>query len=195
MEGGPKKLPSIETKKLVNNETGSSITESLFHEEPKKENFASPFSPDDINIKVLQLLAFGYTNLDIANELGLRKYQLKDRLRWIAQKIAVDNLGSGMRQRIIQKAIELKLIPEVEPVGEHKLYKSLTRAEIQILEEMVKMPGITNKELAKKFDKAELTVKDQLKSIFDKLGVSNRFEATIFYKARQNTAPKSEPTN
>lgn len=54
----------------------------------------------------------------------------------------------------------------------------LTKREMEILGTIV--AGFTNKEIAKKFNLSEDTVKHHLTNIFDKVGVSSRLELALF---------------
>lgn len=54
----------------------------------------------------------------------------------------------------------------------------LTRRELEIMSTIV--AGYTNKEIARKFNLSEDTVKHHLTNIFDKLGVSSRLELALF---------------
>jgi two-component system, NarL family, nitrate/nitrite response regulator NarL len=58
----------------------------------------------------------------------------------------------------------------------------LTRRELEIVAEVAE--GCTNKNIADKLSIAEQTVKHHLTSIFQKVGVSNRLELTVFARHR-----------
>jgi two-component system, NarL family, nitrate/nitrite response regulator NarL len=54
----------------------------------------------------------------------------------------------------------------------------LTARELEVIARIVE--GYSNKEIANRFSISEQTVKHHLRSIFDKLGVSNRLELALF---------------
>jgi two-component system nitrate/nitrite response regulator NarL len=51
--------------------------------------------------------------------------------------------------------------------------------------------GLSNKEIARKLDVAESTVKIHLQSILKKLGVNNRVQAAIYAVEHRLTDPRS----
>ena len=70
-----------------------------------------------------------------------------------------------------------KIISKDPPVPE------LTDRQYEILKYVVK--GLSNGEIARQFDIAEITVKNHLTAIFNKLGVSNRSEAVAIALRKQ----------
>lgn len=62
---------------------------------------------------------------------------------------------------------------------------SLTRKERDILGALVTNPGAPNKTLASKLFISEHTLRNHLTSIFDKVGVKNRFELTMYALERK----------
>jgi len=58
------------------------------------------------------------------------------------------------------------------------LFDTLTKRERQVLEGVTK--GCSNKQIARDIDVQEVTVKVHLKSVFSKLGVSNRTHAVVY---------------
>lgn len=65
----------------------------------------------------------------------------------------------------------------------------LTKREMEILSTIV--AGFTNKEIAKKFNLSEDTVKHHLTNIFDKVGVSSRLELALFAINHRLVEPSS----
>lgn len=62
---------------------------------------------------------------------------------------------------------------------------ALTRRETEVINELSK--GLYYKEIAGKIFISQETVKKHVKSIYRKLGVRNRVEATMKYTSRLNT--------
>lgn len=75
-------------------------------------------------------------------------------------------------------------MPQAEEQGERGLV-SLTRKERDILAALAANPGAPNKTLASKLFISEHTLRNHLTSIFDKLGVKNRFELTMYALERK----------
>ncbi len=93
-------------------------------------------------------------------------------------------VGHGAVADVV-KALRV-LIPR-QAAGTAKKTFGLTERELQIVAEVV--AGCTNKEIAEKFSISEGTVKSHVTNIFDKLGVSNRLEMTVFALKHQLTDP------
>jgi two-component system, NarL family, nitrate/nitrite response regulator NarL len=68
------------------------------------------------------------------------------------------------------------VVSPVDP-GPHDNF-DLTERELEIVETVV--AGYSNKDIAKRFQISEHTVKHHLSSVFDKLGVSSRLELALF---------------
>ncbi|MGG7566198.1 response regulator transcription factor [Rhodovulum sp. DZ06] len=72
--------------------------------------------------------------------------------------------------------IEFMTAPE-EPAGAHPLVDKLSRREYQVLEGLSE--GKSNKEIARDLEVQETTVKLHVKTLYRKLGVSNRTQAAL----------------
>lgn len=77
---------------------------------------------------------------------------------------------------------------QVEEAGDRGL-ASLTRKERDILAALAANPGAPNKTLASKLFISEHTLRNHLTSIFDKVGVKNRFELTMYALERKAQLP------
>ena len=64
-------------------------------------------------------------------------------------------------------------------MGEPRLYESLTRRELDVLEHLAR--GESNADIARSLVVSEGTVKFHVKNVLRKLNVSNRAEATAHY--------------
>jgi len=69
---------------------------------------------------------------------------------------------------------------DYEPKGQPEL--GLTQRQREVL--LLVMAGLTNKDIARKFDVTEQTVKHHLTRIFERVGVSNRLELAILATRR-----------
>ena len=94
---------------------------------------------------------------------------------------ADDEIANAVRQvhggaKFISKPVK-KLLATDPPVPE------FTQKQLDILTAVVQ--GLNNKEIAHKFDIKQITVKNHLKAIFAKLGVTNRTEAATVATRKQ----------
>ena len=84
---------------------------------------------------------------------------------------------------------------DLEPLDAVQATRQLSSREIAILERIVR--GDSNKLVARFFNIAEPTVKDHVKAIFRKLGVSNRTQAAMWavnYRVfEQACSPPNQP--
>lgn len=116
-------------------------------------------------------------DLSVALKNGAAGYLLKN--------IDADYLLNALRRAhagdsVISEAMTAKLVAQFRnpaPVRGHETEK-LTPREREILGELA--AGLANKEIARKLDVAESTVKIHLQSILKKLGVHNRVQAAIY---------------
>ena len=98
---------------------------------------------------------------------------------------ADDEIANAVRQvhggaKFISKPVK-KLLATDPPVPE------FTQKQLDILTAVVQ--GLNNKEIAYKFDIKQITVKNHLKAIFAKLGVTNRTEAATVATRKQLVKP------
>ena len=98
---------------------------------------------------------------------------------------ADDEITNAVRQvhggaKFISKPVK-KLLATDPPVPE------FTQKQLDILTAVVQ--GLNNKEIAYKFDIKQITVKNHLKAIFAKLGVTNRTEAATVATRKQLVKP------
>ncbi len=113
-------------------------------------------------------------------ELGARGLVLKDS----ATTVLIKGLQAVMagqywigRKAVSSLAQVLKQNGETEKGGKPKNY-GITPREMEIIKSVV--AGRSNKEIAWNFKISEQTVKHHITNIFDKLGVYNRLELTLF---------------
>jgi two-component system nitrate/nitrite response regulator NarL len=115
-----------------------------------------------------------------AFQLGARGLVLKD----AATTMLFDSIRTVMdghywigRQGVASLVQALKHYGEAAPKGQAKNF-GLTPRELQVLKAVVS--GHSNKEIADKLAISRQTVKHHITNIFDKLGVYNRLELTLF---------------
>jgi len=98
-------------------------------------------------------------------------------LRSVAGTQLVDTLHRvAAGERIVQRA-SVKSMPSQDRVGARVLAR-LTPKEVQIIALVAE--GCKNKEIAMKLDTKEQVVKNYLRGIYDKTGVSDRLELALF---------------
>ncbi len=98
-------------------------------------------------------------------------------LRSVAGSQLVDTLHRvAAGERIVQRA-SVKSMPSQDRVGARVLAR-LTPKEVQIVALIGE--GFKNKEIATKLDTKEQVVKNYLRGIYDKTGVSDRLELALF---------------
>jgi two-component system, NarL family, nitrate/nitrite response regulator NarL len=116
-----------------------------------------------------------------ALQLGARGIVLKEAATQLLFKsiLAVMNgqfwVGRDSVTDLVATLRDLLALREEKP---SKNSFGLTLRELEILGAIVL--GLTNRDIAQKFSISEQTVKHHLRSIFDKVGVSNRLELAVF---------------
>lgn len=146
----------------------------------------SVYNPPSGEKRILELLAVGYDNIEIAQDMGLTPKTVKQFLLRIGNKMGIKNKTrkkEHVRQRITAKARELGIVPEIEP-AENKLHEPLSDIEVKILNLMKENPGIRNIDLAEQLNMGNGTIKTHLTNIFNKFGCSNRHQAIIRFEAQ-----------
>jgi DNA-binding NarL/FixJ family response regulator len=93
-------------------------------------------------------------------------------------------VGRGSVQNIAEAVRKLKPSPESQPQSRDF---GITPRELEVIAAVV--AGRTNRVIAEDLSLSEQTVKHQLTSIFDKLGVSGRLELAIFAKNHRLVNP------
>lgn len=116
-------------------------------------------------------------DLALAFKKGAAGYLLKN----IDADYLLESLRRVMRaDAVISPDMTAKLVASLRkpaPTATHEL-KRLTPREGEMLAQLAL--GLSNKEIARKLDVAESTVKIHLQSILKKLGVNNRVQAAIY---------------
>lgn len=114
-----------------------------------------------------------------AFKLGARGVVLKDAATSILFK-SITSVIAGQYWVGKQSYETLSAAQKQHSSSEKKSSKKfgLTPREIEVLQSAV--AGLSNKDIASKFSISEQTVKHHITSIFDKLGVYNRLELTLF---------------
>jgi DNA-binding NarL/FixJ family response regulator len=87
-------------------------------------------------------------------------------------------------EAMIVKAVEYPLKPLARPV------ETLTRREKNVIACL--MQGFPNRQISQRLDIAEQTVKNHLRSIFDKVGVSDRLELVLYALHHKLDLPRIE---
>ena len=128
-------------------------------------------------VKVLVLTVHNETEyLMKAVEIGINGYVLKDsESAELKKAIFTIYDGENYIQPSLIPALNSKMIEKNE--DEIKL-ESLTRRELQVLKELA--VGKFNRDIAKKMEISERTVKNHISSIFKKLDVTDRTQAAVF---------------
>lgn len=80
--------------------------------------------------------------------------------------------------RVFEELSRSKGAPPVDP--EKQRLKGLTAREREIVEQLATHPGADNRNLAKRLDMGEHTLRNHLSRIYDKLGVPNRLELYLY---------------
>lgn len=126
-----------------------------------------------INVKVLILTVHNEIEYLLkAINMGVDGYILKDSESTELKK-AIETVVSG------ESYIQPKLIPSLFAQDEAKgKIEDLTSRELEILIHVAN--GSLNKEIAKKLDISEQTVKNHMSRIFKKIGVCDRTQAAVF---------------
>jgi DNA-binding NarL/FixJ family response regulator len=110
-------------------------------------------------------------------------------LRSVAGPQLVDCLhGVAKGQRCVQRA-DAKTLPVPDPTGANVLER-LTPKELQIV--ALISEGCKNKEIARQLATKEQVVKNYLRSIYDKIGVSDRLELALFTIHHRTLAEAAE---
>jgi two-component system, NarL family, nitrate/nitrite response regulator NarL len=117
-----------------------------------------------------------------ALQLGARGIVLKDAPTDILMK-SIDAVMGGkfwVGENSVTDLVEIlrAYLPPAGPARDTKRNFGLTPRELDVVESIVS--GFTNRDIAKKYSISEQTVKHHLRSIFDKVGVSNRLELALF---------------
>lgn len=125
-------------------------------------------------LKTLQAGANGYINTFITQSLFFEVMK------------AVKNGDIWAGPELLQKLLKLLLTntqPEAEPTAletENELFKDLSARENEVLSVLI--TGVSNKEIARKLDITERTVKAHLSSIFQKTGAVDRISLILMAK-------------
>jgi two-component system, NarL family, nitrate/nitrite response regulator NarL len=117
-----------------------------------------------------------------ALQLGARGIVLKDAPTDILMK-SIDAVMGGkfwVGENSVTDLVEIlrAYLPPAGAARDTKRNFGLTPREFDVVESIVS--GFTNRDIAKKYSISEQTVKHHLRSIFDKVGVSNRLELALF---------------
>jgi DNA-binding CsgD family transcriptional regulator len=70
--------------------------------------------------------------------------------------------------------------PDPDSSGAARGVVKLTRAEASVVRHAAR--GLTNREIARTLGKSELTVRNQLASVYRKLGVTNRLRLILLFR-------------
>ena len=107
-------------------------------------------------------------------------------------------LDSGASAALLKSTANTELVPAIRAVVQGKTYisrevrrllaedppaKTLTERQRSILESLVR--GLSNDDIAKQFGIAEITVRNHLVTIFDKIGAGSRTEAVAITLRKQ----------
>jgi len=150
------------------------------------ENLGKP-NLSEKELKILQLVAEGYSNLNIGSILGVSERSIKNYLRNIGIKIKIRKTDThNVRQRMVDEVLKYGLIetPKNKSVDK-KLFETLTPKEKEVLDVLAKDRSILNKGIALKFNTTEQVIKNHLKTICDKLNCATRYDAVEYFKNLQ----------
>lgn len=105
---------------------------------------------------------------------------------YIVKPISQERLKETIQRAFSEKAWqEREAMAHAHPIAFSSLVESLTKREIEVLQLM--SDGLSNKEIAASFKLSEGTIKNHIVSIFGKLQVKNRVQATTAAKQYELT--------
>lgn len=157
-------------------------------EDPERVPLPKPISPREL--EVLYLISRGYGYKEAAYSLGISPQTLKNYSTSIHRK-----LDAATTLEALLKAESLGIIDlekAIEGLDPSKA-RFLSQRELEIMKELTD-GGPTNKEIAARLGVTEHTVKNNMTSIYKKLGVGgSRIRAAMLYVAadRQGLVPFS----
>lgn len=122
--------------------------------------------------QVIDLLLLGYSNPEIAVELGISLRTVKEHLRLLAGKAGIQ--GAPGSQRV-------KLALRFRPVANPPKFRGLAPRQAEIAQ--LACAGSSNQEIADKLGIQVGVVKNRLREVFEKLGVWSRLELAMRYGA------------
>lgn len=113
---------------------------------------------------------------------------------YLLKRIESDRLVEAVRavakgESIIDPSISNRIVARIKSIGNgapSRGFDLLTHRERQIIELIA--DGMTNKEIAEKVNLSNKTVRNYVSSILQKLGVTSRTRAAIYYIERQSSA-------
>lgn len=152
------------------------------------ENPLGEHDPRRLSEREQQLLArvlSGWTNRDAADELGLSYAGASRTLQNALEKLGIDDLGLLARWRTLDSAGCLLTLPlDVEglhaigiPAATAELVARLTPSEREVVGGV--LAGKSDREIACARGTSPRTVANQLRAVFDKLGVGTRRELVL----------------
>lgn len=122
--------------------------------------------------EVLERLRLGFTNRQIAEELHCSERTVKQHLRMLFMRAGIPGDVAGKR-------IALVNLLSPAPINQERL-RSLTPREREIAEQAI--AGKSNAEIAAG-QTTEQTIKNHLRSIYDKIGCGSKAELRYFVTA------------
>ncbi len=160
-------LPGLEAMRAVLNASPKTRTILL----------ANIISKQEI-LKALQLGASGLVSKDA----------LMDNLTAAIRAVSAGKCWIGDR-RAISMASALPAVTQEQPPAVEKKFTGLTPRELEVVGCIIK--GLSNRDIAQKFELSEETIKRHLSNIFEKTGVSTRLELALFAIQHQLVASHS----
>lgn len=132
---------------------------------------------EKIPVKVLMLTMHNEVEYLVkATEIGVNGYILKDAsYTELEEAISAVYEGESYIQQDLIPILNNYLISKDNDLEKIDL---LTKRELEVLKEIAK--GGFNKDVAKKLDISERTIKNHISNIFKKIGVSDRTQAAVF---------------
>lgn len=120
---------------------------------------------------------------------------------YLLKRIDSDKLCEAIRavakgESIIDPSISNRIVARIKSIGNgapSRGFDLLTDRERQIIELIA--DGMTNKEIAEKVNLSNKTVRNYVSSILQKLGVTSRTRAAIYYLERQSSGREKEDSS
>jgi DNA-binding CsgD family transcriptional regulator len=152
----------------------------------------------DLEANMLQLLAKGHSRVWIEVQLGISRATLYRHLETIRHKLQAQNnthaVAIALDQGLIKPDDEPSLVRLASPATEAPIppWRCLTRREWEIflLLGEVETSQASDRQLARRLEIAEGTLKKHLQRIYHKLGVTNRSSAALLAVQAKQALPE-----
>ncbi|HEY8048693.1 MAG TPA: LuxR C-terminal-related transcriptional regulator [Ramlibacter sp.] len=138
-------------------------------------------------LEVLQLVALGASNVQLADTLGLSIHTVKKHLARLLLKLKVESRSEAARRYRDSISSRLAAPAAAAPPAKAKPFDVLTTREWDVLARIAS--GANNQRIASDLALSLNTVKRHTTSIYSKLGVRSRVRAAALLHASTNALP------